>query len=579
MLNLSTRSHFHTLLDAIALQGEDDARPAIIYLETDHAPITISRREFREAVIAHAAGLQHMGIAPRDLVVIAHTQNLESIFAFWGALWCGAIPSMFPTLTEKLDPDIYMHSMAELARLSEVRAIFTTDDFEPQLAARVPCQVFGSEHLAKSVAVANGVSSAQADVRLSVREARFQSPAPDPSEVAFLQHSSGTTGLQKGVALSHAAVLNQVASYSEAIALNDEDVIVSWLPLYHDMGLIAGFILPLLQGVPLVLMSPFDWVAHPALLLHAINDYRGTLCWLPNFAYNHCARRIRQRDSDGVSLASMRMFINCSEPVRAESHEMFLDRFAANGVTNEMLAVSYAMAENTFAVTQTPIGQAARSEVVDRIELEQNRFAKPVERDHPNAQIRVSCGPAIVNTAVKAIDDAGNTLPERQVGQIVVQSDCMLSGYYKRPDLQPFQDGWYRTGDMGYLADGEVYIVGRLKDLIINAGKNVYPQDIEAIVNTVPGVIPGRAVVFGVADEREGTELIGVVAEVTVDDPLECKHLATQIRNTVARQSTVTVTYVHLVGERWLIKTSSGKIARAANREKWLAETQQRKIF
>ena len=377
------------------------------------------------------------------------------------------------------------------------------------------------------------------------------------------------------MALSHEAVLNQVASYSEAIALNDQDVIVSWLPLYHDMGLIAGFILPLMQGVPLVMMSPFDWVAHPALLLHAINDYHGTLCWLPNFAYNHCARRIRQRDSEGLSLASMRMFINCSEPVRDESHQMFLDRFAANGVTAEMLAVSYAMAENTFAVTQTPIGQAARSDVVDRIELEQNRIAQPVERDHPNAQIRVSCGPAIVNTAVKAIDDAGNTLPERRVGQIVVQSDCMLSEYYKRPDLQPFQEGWYRTGDMGYMADGEVYIVGRLKDLIINAGKNVYPQDIEAIVNTVPGVYPGRAVVFGVADEREGTELIGVVAEVTVDDPLERKHLATQIRNTVAKQSMVTVTYVHLVGERWLIKTSSGKIARAANREKWLAETQR----
>ena len=408
MLTLSNRSQFHTLLDAVALQSEHDERPAIIYLETDRAPITISRREFREAVEAHAAGLQHMGIRPRDLVIIAHTQNLESIYAFWGALWCGAIPSMFPTLTEKLDPDIYMHSMAELARLSEVRAIFTTDEFEPQLAARVPCQVFGSEHLARSVAMANGGAHPErscAGVRRAQRRAARACarslPSQDATEVAFLQHSSGTTGLQKGVALSHEAVLNQVASYSEAIALNDQDVIVSWLPLYHDMGLIAGFILPLVQGVPLVMMSPFDWVAHPALLLHAINDYRGTLCWLPNFAYNHCARRIRQRDSEGLSLASMRMFINCSEPVRYESHQMFLERFAANGVTNEMLAVSYAMAENTFAVTQTPLGQAARLDVVDRIELEQNRFAKPVERDHPNAQIRVSCGPAIVNTAAE----------------------------------------------------------------------------------------------------------------------------------------------------------------------------------
>ncbi len=346
------------------------------------------------------------------------------------------------------------------------------------------------------------------------------------------------------------------------------------------MGLIAGFLLPLIQGVPLVLMSPFDWVAHPALLLHAIHDYRGTLCWLPNFAYNHCARRIRQRDSDGLSLASMRLFINCSEPVRLESHQQFLERFAVNGVVNEMLAVSYAMAENTFAVTQTLSGQAARSDVVDRIELEHNRFAKPIDPDHPNAQIRVSCGPCISGTSAKVIDAEGHELADRYVGQIAVKSDCMLTEYYHRPDLQPFSDGWYRTGDMGYMADGEIYIVGRSKDLIINAGKNVYPQDIEAIVNTVPGVHAGRAVAFGVFDEREGTELIGVVAEVDAAiagaDPIEHKRIAQAIRQAAVKHSQITITYVHLVDDRWLIKTSSGKIARAANRDKWRAEISRR---
>ncbi|HZY40678.1 MAG TPA: AMP-binding protein, partial [Anaerolineae bacterium] len=342
------------------------------------------------------------------------------------------------------------------------------------------------------------------------------------------------------------------------------------------MGLIAGFLLPLMQGVPLVLMSPFDWVAHPALMFRAIHDYHGTLCWLPNFAYNHSARRIRQRDTDGLSLASMRLFINCSEPVRADSHQQFLDRFAANGVTHGMLAVSYAMAENTFAVTQTPIGQAARSDVVDRIELEHDRVARPIGPDQPNAQIRVSCGPVIAGTSAKVIDDRGNALPDRHVGQIAVQSDCMLSGYYQRPDLQPFSDGWFRTGDMGYVADGEIYIVGRSKDLIINAGKNVYPQDIEAIVNTVPGVHAGRAVAFGVFDEREGTELIGVVAEVDTTDPIEHKRIAQAIRQVAVRHSQITISYVHLVDDHWLIKTSSGKIARAANRDKWLAEVQHR---
>jgi acyl-CoA synthetase (AMP-forming)/AMP-acid ligase II len=241
-------------------------------------------------------------------------------------------------------------------------------------------------------------------------------------------------------------------------------------------------------------------------------------------------------------------------------------------MTSEMLAVSYAMAENTFGVTQTPPGQAARLDFVDRLALEHNRLARPAPPDHPSASTRVSCGPPIDGTGVRVIDGRGEMLPDRRVGEIAIRSDCMLSGYYRRPDLQPLQDGWYRTGDMGYLADGEVYVVGRSKDLIINAGKNIYPQDIEAIVNTVPGVHAGRAVAFGVPDEREGTELIAVVAEVETDDPGERRRIDASIRKAVAAQSMVTVSYVRLVDSRWLIKTSSGKIARAANRDKWLAE-------
>ncbi len=555
MLHLATRSHYHTLLDAETLR-EPDERPAIIYLSLEAEPVTVTRADFVRAIRAYGAALRGMGIAPRDLVIIAHTQNLESIFAFWGALLIGAIPSMFPTLTEKLDPAIYMANMTELVALSGVRAVLTTDEFAPALASRVACPVYGSGALLASIDPA----------------ADFAPYAPDPDEIAFLQHSSGTTGLQKGVALAHRAVLNQLASYADAIALDKLDVIVSWLPLYHDMGLIAGFLMPLVQGVPLVLMSPFEWVKSPAMLFRAIDAYHGTLCWLPNFAYNHCARRIRQRDLEGLSAASMRLFINCSEPVYHESHELFAERFAPLGVTPEMLAVSYAMAENTFAVTQTPPGELPRLDVIDRVILQGELRAVPVERDHPSAVIKVSCGKPITGAAVRVLDPDGKPLPDRYIGEIAVRSDSMLSGYYKRPDLQPFRDGWYLTGDRGYAADGEVYIVGRSKDLIINAGKNVYPQDIEAIVNTVPGVHAGRAVVFGVPDEREGTELIAVVAEVETDDPTERKAITQNVRQAVAQGSTVTLNYVQLVDSRWLIKTSSGKIARAANRDKWLAE-------
>lgn len=556
MLNLSNRESFHTLHSALTLTSADDQKPALIYIETGVDDVIITRAEFKQAIQQYASGLQKMGISEGDLVVLAHTQNLESIYAFWGAMLMGAIPSMFPTLTEKLDRDIYMNSMAELVELSDVRAILTTDEFKTELSERVSCPVYGSQALLDSVT------------------GEVQPVTPDANEVAFLQHSSGTTGLQKGVALSHTAVLNQIASYSDALQLAESDVVVSWLPLYHDMGLIAGFLLPLIQGIPLVLMSPFDWVKRPAMLLRAISDHQGTLCWLPNFAYNHMARRIRKRDVEGISLASMRAFINCSEPVHASSHQLFLDKYSKLEFGAESLTVSYAMAENTFAVTQTPMGTTPIIDTINRLDLEQNLKAVPVSEDHEHALVKVSCGQMILNTQIKVVNSDGNTLADRQVGELMVTSDCMLTEYHKRDDLNPFDaDGWYKTGDKGYIVDGEVFVIGRSKDLIINAGKNVYPQDLESVINGVDGVHAGRAVVFGVYDEKEGTELIAVVAEVDTEDDAERKTIFQHIKQTIATQTTVTIHYVYLVGEKWLIKTSSGKIARAANRDKWRQET------
>ncbi|MCB9452549.1 MAG: AMP-binding protein [Anaerolineaceae bacterium] len=550
MLSLATRGDYATLLDAAALQG--GAAPAVIYLETGCDPIIVTREAFRQAAGRIAAALHQHGIRPGDLVIIAHTQNLESIYAFWGALLVGAIPSMFPTLTDKLDPDIYRHSMAELVRFSGVRAILTTDAFAPQLASIVDCVVLASSAI---------IPGEMAEISV-----------PEAETIAFLQHSSGTTGLQKGVALTHVAVLNQLAAYSDTLRLTSEDVIVSWLPLYHDMGLIAGFLLPLVQGIPLVLMSPFDWVQHPALLFRAISDYRGTLCWLPNFAYNHLSRRTRKHDLEGISLHTMRAFINCSEPVQEDSHQQFLARFADYGLARKMLAVSYAMAENTFAVTQTPIGAYPALDVIDRETLETRQIARPASADSGDALTVVSCGSRIPGTSLRVVDDKGQPQPERQVGEFAIQSNYLLREYYHRPDLQPFVDGWYRTGDMGYLADGQAYVIGRKKDLIINAGKNVYPQDIEAIINTIDGVHPGRCVVFGVPDSREGTELIAVVAEV--DDGIDRQALIKEIRMAVASQTTVSASFVTLVDAKWLVKTSSGKIARRANRDKWLKAQQ-----
>jgi len=553
ILTPSTREHMTTLLDAAIWSDDAPDQIAFQLIASDAPALTVTRRGFFDSSRRYASALMAVGVRPRDLVVIAHADLVESVAAFWGALIMGAIPSMLPTLTEKLDPAIYQRHMAELVRLSNVRAIITDQAHVSMLAHYLVCPVYGSDSLlthASAICDVSHVASAQ--------------------EIAFLQHSSGTTGLQKGVALSHEAVLNQLASYAEALSLDDQDVIVSWLPLYHDMGLIAGFIQPLVQGIPLVLMSPFDWVAHPALLLRAIHDHHATLCWLPNFAYNHMAGRVRAHDSDGLDLSSMRAFVNCSEPVRHDSHHKFIERFAPNGVRANQLAVSYAMAENTFAVTQTRTGEAPTIDWVDQQAIQTDLQAISIPSNTLTAMPQVSCGRVIANTTIKIVDLAGHTLPERHIGEIFVKSDCMLAGYYHRPDLQPFDaDGWYATGDKGYLADGELYVIGRSKDLIINAGKNVYPSDIEAALADIDGVHPGRAVVFGIADEREGTELIAVVAEVDTDDAAVRKRINQTIRGTIARRSEITVTFVTLVEKGWLIKTSSGKIARGANRDKW----------
>lgn len=553
MLSRQTRDSYATLLDAACLQSGDAA--AVIFVATDADPIQWTRRDFAERVRHTAGQLAQFGIQPRDLVIIAHTQHLESMVLFWAALYLGAIPSMFPTLTEKLDPDIYARNLSELVRLSDVKAVFAASEYAELLRGLLTCPVYSDSDLLVAPSV---------DV---------QPYKGQPDDIAFLQHSSGTTGLQKGVALSHGAVLNQLASYSDAIQLTEQDVIVSWLPLYHDMGLIAGFLLPLVQGVPLVLMSPFDWVRHPALLLRAFHEYRGTLCWLPNFAYNHLANRVRERDSLGLDLSNIRAIINCSEPVRDDSHQRLLARFTENGLRADMLAVSYAMAENTFAVTQTVPGQPPIIDQVDLAALQQRKRAIPVEAGVP----LVSCGAVIAGSQVRIVDDDMQPIPERHVGHIQVRSDCMLTAYYRRPDLQPFTaDGWYQTGDRGYLAEGELYVIGRTKDLIINAGKNVYPQDLEAIINEIEGVHAGRAVAFGVPDEREGTELIAVVAEVDSDEPAEHKRIKREVRAHVGRATDVTISYVTLVARGWLIKTSSGKIARAANRDKWLSQQTMR---
>ena len=534
---------------------------AIYLLGSRQTEQAITYRELFLGAASYAQELMISGIRPGDVCIVILNHSAELIYAFFGAILAGAVPAIMPFLTEKLSPIQYRASLIALFEITRPSAVISNADFASEVrTAR------GGGASPNHILISEDISTAIDPNNLPEANRKKE-------DIVLLQHSSGTTGLQKGIALSHQAIFNQLNSYSRAIQLTAQDVVVSWLPLYHDMGLIAGFLMPILCRVPLVLMSPFDWVRAPHKLLQAVTRFRGTLSWLPNFAYNFCAQKISDRHLVDVELSSWRAVINCSEPMHWNSHQMFLERFIPYGLRPEALATSYAMAENVFAVTQGGIGSPLVIDFVNKHTLLNHHIAEPCN-DPAKTVNMVSAGQAIENTCIRVIDSHGVDLPERKVGEIAIQSNCMLSEYFHRPDLtqEAFLDRWYLTGDMGYLVGGELYITGRKKDLIIVGGKNIYPQDLERLASEVPGVHPGRVVAFGVNNEQVGTEDVVIIAEADQTDPAQLIKLGDEIRSKVTSSSDIALRYVHIVHRGWLLKTSSGKIARSANREKYLAE-------
>ncbi|MGD2161864.1 MAG: AMP-binding protein [Anaerolineales bacterium] len=536
--------------------------PAVIFQQREEdLAITYSELIHKSAVFSKA--IKKAGIRPGEPVIIILEHSPELIFSFFGAMLQGAIPAIMPFLTEKLSPQRYRQSISSLIEITRPAMIVTYRAFQSEIES---IKLSGSS-LRSVIYVEDQPASVDWDWSTLAGLDR------EATDIVLLQHSSGTTGLQKGVALSHRAVINQLQSYSQALELVEEDVIVSWLPLYHDMGLIAGFILPILMGNMLVLMSPFDWVRAPHRLMRSVSAYQGTLSWLPNFAYNFSATKIRDRDLEGVDLSSWRAVINCSEPMRYESHEKFLTRFEPYGLRRSALATCYAMAENVFAVTQGGISSPVTVDEVSRESLSSKAKAEPAQSGDTVVRM-LSAGLPISNTEIKIVDREGSELPERSIGEIALRGSSLLSGYYRRPDLTEtaFLGEWYKTGDLGYLYQGELFITGRAKELIIVGGKNIYPQDLEALVHEVPGVYPGRAVAFGVDNISLGTEDVVIVAEMDEGLEMDAAAVASRIRKSVAEGSDVTARYVRIVERGWLIKTSSGKNARTANKAKYLAE-------
>jgi acyl-CoA synthetase (AMP-forming)/AMP-acid ligase II len=482
----------------------------------------------------------------------------------------GAIPAILAYPNPRLHPDKFRKGIEGMSRRSGLDWIFTERELQPVLEPLVT----GYGSTIRGLQFPLEWQAYSEDRRLL----QEHSPQLIPTDPLLLQHSSGTTGLQKPVLLSHNAVLEHVKRYAEAISLTNSDKIVSWLPLYHDMGLIAAFHLPLIFGIPSIQIDPFQWVMAPSLLMEAISQECATVTWLPNFAFNMMAFKVRDEDLREVDLSSLRLIVNCSEPVRYESHENFLNRFQPYGLRPTALSACYAMAETTFAVTQTPIGLAPSALAVDRASLARGKV-EPVTDGVP-ARICVSSGKPINGCNVRIVDENRFDVGPRTVGEIAITSATMFSGYRNYPEktAEVLCDGWYYSGDFGFQVDGELFVIGRKKDIIILAGNNIYPEDVEHAVGAVPGLIPGRAVAIAEENAELGSEQVAIIAETSITSEHDRKALRLEIIK-AGMASGITIASVYLVPPRWLIKSSAGKPSRKGSREKLMTERQRSEVW
>jgi fatty-acyl-CoA synthase len=556
---------FHNLVEALNDAPGDRLFVTAWVDEDEYEDVTFE--EFRRRSWSHAKLLQSQGACSEDRVVIIMPQGIPAMTMFMGAMILGAAPAILAYPNFKVEPAKYSSGLAGVTANLGAKVVVIDEAFPDDLLGHVALGGKARLLRASGRGFPDGVGLPTSDI--------------PPDSRAFIQHSAGTTGLQKGVALTHRAVLTQIAHISRALRIDGaSDRIYSWLPLYHDMGLIACFILPMVCHVPVVMQSPLDWVMHPETMLRIITDFRCTLTWMPNFAFQFMPRRVPPSRRQGCDLSSMRAFVNCSEPVRSASVREFQQAFSGIGLRSGSLQSSYAMAENVFAVTQSDILQSSGSHQIwvdgPLFRLE-NRIAV-LDRGAPGAIAFVSSGKALENHRVRIVSDENQELPDGRVGEILISSDCLFEGYFNRADLtsEVLCDGWYRTGDVGFMLDHELFVVGRKKDLLIVGGENLYPQDIEEIIAAHPAIHDGRTIAMGVYNPNLGTEDIVAVAEVETAELLKnTAELEDELRSRVAGGLGIAVRRIFLKPPKWIVKSTAGKPARAATREKLLSEHPQ----
>jgi len=511
-----------------------------------------SYAQVRQTSLGVARALRESGLRRGDLVALVLSDAEQFLTALYGTSMAGLMPaSLYPPATiGDLPP--YMELTAAILRASGARAVITTDALAPSFeAARPGCP----------------------DLELVLSREQLDAPAVEPDDwpslddIAFVQFTSGSTSSPKGVALTHANVCANVDAFAgpSGVARGPGDLGVSWLPLNHDMGLIGMALGAMYSGTSSVLLAPQLFVKRPVDWLRAITRHHGTISFAPNFAYDLCVRRVK--DLSGLDLSSWRVAGCGAEPIHQPTLAAFAEKFAPVGFRDTSFLPCYGLAEHVLAATFPPRGRRPRMEHVSAADLTERRIAVPQVGDG-HAMALVSCGSALPDHRIQVVDEAGRSVPEHHVGEILLAGPSVMLGYYRQEALtaQTVRDGWLHTGDLGYLSGGELFVCGRVKDVIIVNGRKYHPQDLEWAVDGLGGVRRGRVVAFGAVESGRADRVV-IVVEPSGTVPGDV--LTETIRRQIGDLFGLYVDEVALVPSGTVGRTTSGKVQRAATKARY----------
>jgi len=537
-------------------------RPHVTVLQDENVVLaTLTYAELSKMARTVASGLIALDVAPGDRVALMLPTSIDFFAAFFGILYAGAVPvPIYPPMQLSQLED-YLRRQAKILLNAETKVLVTVPE-----ALRLGTLLRG---------LVPSLSAVESATNLIATPMQAALPRlGDTAATALIQYTSGSTGDPKGVVLSHANLLANIRAMFAALNATPADVLMSWLPLYHDMGLIGAWLAPLYAGARCYIMSPLSFLAHPQSWLWSCHRYRASISAAPNFAFELCLKQIEDADLVGLDLSSLRYVANGAEPVSIPTLRRFTGRFSRYGFRREAMAPVYGLAECAVALALPPPGRGPVIDRVDREALSRRGTAEPARADDINAIEITACGPPLPGHEIRIVDDAGREVEERREGRLEFRGPSATTGYFRNETKtrELFDHGWLDSGDRAYLAKGDVFITGRIKDIIIRAGQHVYPNELEEAIGDIGGIIKGAVAAFGVTDAVSGTERIVVLAETLEADPTKRESSKARARDVVTTIVGWPPDDIVLVDPGTVPKTSSGKIRRAAAKEHYLAQ-------